>query len=206
MLSVFLLFSGHYRPGGGFSGGLVAGLAFVLRYLVGGQADLGAAVRLRPVAVAGTGLVIAAVTALVPLAAGGAPLDSALLSWHLPLLGEVKWATSLFLDVGVYLVVVGVVLKLLAAVGVSLGEAGRRRPGKGRDPSGERHGGQHGEHPRRDDGRRGGRPVHDRLPPHAATVPDADRPRLHPPGPRHQPAAPGRQRHPGRPRYWTGSR
>ncbi|MBL3666840.1 Na+/H+ antiporter subunit A [Streptomyces sp. M2CJ-2] len=124
VLSVFLLFSGHYRPGGGFSGGLVAGLAFVLRYLVGGRADLGAAVRLRPVAVAGTGLVIAAVTALAPLTVGGTALDSSLLTWHLPLLGEVKWATSLFLDVGVYLLVVGVVLKLLSAVGVSLGEAG----------------------------------------------------------------------------------
>ncbi|WP_406725129.1 hydrogen gas-evolving membrane-bound hydrogenase subunit E [Streptomyces sp. GD-15H] len=124
VLSLFLLFSGHYRPGGGFSGGLVAGLAFVLRYLVGGQADLGAAVRLRPVAVAGTGLVIAAVVGLAPPAVGGTPLDSRLMTWHLPLVGEVKWATSLFLDVGVYLLVVGVVLKLLSAVGVSLGEAG----------------------------------------------------------------------------------
>ncbi|WP_055694414.1 Na+/H+ antiporter subunit A [Streptomyces prasinopilosus] len=123
VLSLFLLFSGHYRPGGGFSGGLVAGLAFVLRYLVGGQADLGAAVRLRPVAIAGTGLVTAAVVALVPLAVGGTPLDSDLVSWHLPLLGEVKWATSLFLDVGVYLLVVGVVLKLLSAVGVTLGRS-----------------------------------------------------------------------------------
>ncbi|MCX2923677.1 Na+/H+ antiporter subunit A [Streptomyces sp. NEAU-W12] len=124
VLSLFLLFSGHYRPGGGFSGGLVAGLAFVLRYLVGGQADLGAAVRLRPVAVAGTGLLIAAVVGLVPLAFGGTPLDSDLVTWHLPLLGEVKWATSVFLDVGVYLLVVGVVLKLLSAVGVSLEVAG----------------------------------------------------------------------------------
>ncbi|MFF3716279.1 Na+/H+ antiporter subunit A [Streptomyces prasinus] len=123
VLSLFLLFSGHYRPGGGFSGGLVAGLAFVLRYLVGGQADLGAAVRLRPVAIAGTGLVTAAVVALVPLAVGGTPLDSDLVSWHLPLVGEVKWATSLFLDVGVYLLVVGVVLKLLSAVGVTLGRS-----------------------------------------------------------------------------------
>lgn len=124
VLSLFLLFSGHYRPGGGFSGGLVAGLAFVLRYLVGGQADLGAAVRLRPVAIAGTGLVIAAVVALAPLAVGGTPLDSDLVTWHLPLVGEVKGATSLFLDVGVYLLVVGVVLKLLSAVGVSLDRGG----------------------------------------------------------------------------------
>ncbi|MFF0109566.1 Na+/H+ antiporter subunit A [Streptomyces hirsutus] len=121
VLSLFLLFSGHYRPGGGFSGGLVAGLAFVLRYLVGGKADLGAAVRLRPVAIAGTGLATAAVVALVPLAVGGTPLDSDLVSWRLPLVGEVKWATSLFFDVGVYLLVVGVVLKLLSAVGVTLG-------------------------------------------------------------------------------------
>ncbi|MZE78124.1 hypothetical protein GTY57_14235, partial [Streptomyces sp. SID5475] len=41
VVSVFLLFSGHSHPGGGFSGGLVAGLACVLRYLVGGRDGLG---------------------------------------------------------------------------------------------------------------------------------------------------------------------
>ena len=37
VFSLYLLFSGHNAPGGGFAGGLVAGLALVLRYLAGGR-------------------------------------------------------------------------------------------------------------------------------------------------------------------------
>ena len=36
VFSVYLLIVGHYGPGGGFAGGLTAGLAFVLRYIAGG--------------------------------------------------------------------------------------------------------------------------------------------------------------------------
>ena len=43
VVSVYLLFAGHNIPGGGFAGGLVAGLAFVARYLAGGRYELGAA-------------------------------------------------------------------------------------------------------------------------------------------------------------------
>ena len=39
-VSLFLLFSGHNAPGGGFAGGLVAGLALVVRYLAGGRYEL----------------------------------------------------------------------------------------------------------------------------------------------------------------------
>ncbi|MFI6012618.1 Na+/H+ antiporter subunit A [Streptomyces sp. NPDC051243] len=122
VLSLFLLFSGHYRPGGGFAGGLVAGQAFVLRYLVGGRADLGAAVRVPAGGVACLGLLLAAAVGLLPLVLGGAPLESTVVTFHPPVVGTVKFATSLFFDIGVYLLVVGVILKLLSAVGVSLGQ------------------------------------------------------------------------------------
>ena len=36
LLGLFLLFTGHNRPGGGFVGGLVAGAAISLRYVAGG--------------------------------------------------------------------------------------------------------------------------------------------------------------------------
>ncbi|CAM5248304.1 Na+/H+ antiporter subunit A [Streptomyces griseomycini] len=120
LLSVYLLFSGHYGPGGGFSGGLVAGQAFVLRYLVGGRADLGAAVRVRASVIVGSGLMLATVVGLLPLALGGVPLESTVVTLHPPVLGTLEFATSLFFDIGVYLLVVGVTLRLLSAVGVSL--------------------------------------------------------------------------------------
>ncbi|MGD9484147.1 Na+/H+ antiporter subunit A [Streptomyces sp. TRM70308] len=119
VLSLFLLLSGHYRPGGGFAGGLVAGQAFILRYLVGGRADLGLAAPVEPGTLAGAGLALAATAGALPLAFGAPPLTSALWEFHLPLLGAVKGSTSLFFDIGVYVLVLGVVLKLLAAAGTS---------------------------------------------------------------------------------------
>ncbi len=43
IVSLYLLFAGHNLPGGGFAGGLVAGMALVMRYVAGGRYELGAA-------------------------------------------------------------------------------------------------------------------------------------------------------------------
>ncbi|SEP81959.1 Na+/H+ antiporter subunit A [Streptomyces radiopugnans] len=117
VLSLYLLYSGHLRPGGGFAGGLVAGQAFTLRYLVGGRADSAFAVPLDPRLVAGGGLALAAAAGLAPLAFGGEPLGGALVSVTLPVLGHLEATTTLVFDTGVYLLVTGVCLKLLSAVG-----------------------------------------------------------------------------------------
>ena len=117
VFSVYLLCVGHYGPGGGFAAGLVAGLAFVLRYLAGGSTDPGALVPVRPPVLMGLGLTVAVLTALAPLLAGAPVLSTAKISVPVPPLGELELVTSLFLDVGVYLLIVGVVLDLLRALG-----------------------------------------------------------------------------------------
>jgi multicomponent Na+:H+ antiporter subunit A len=139
VVSLFLLLSGHYRPGGGFAGGLVAGQAYILRYVVAGAGDVERAVPLRPGHLIGAGLTLAAVTGLTPLAFGRPPLTTTLWTWHLPVLGEVKTSSSLVFDIGVYLLILGVILTLLSAASTSLrapvphlgtgaGTAGGRRP------------------------------------------------------------------------------
>jgi len=65
----------------------------------------------------GLGLTIAVTTALAPLLFGRPVLASAKLTVPLPPLGELEIVTSLFLDVGVYLLIVGVVLDLLRSLG-----------------------------------------------------------------------------------------
>jgi multisubunit Na+/H+ antiporter MnhB subunit len=117
VFSVYLLCVGHYGPGGGFAAGLVAGLAFVLRYVAGGSTDPGAAVPVRGPVLMGLGLTVAVLTALAPLLVGEPVLSSAKLTVPVPLLGELDLVTSLLLDVGVYLLIVGVVLDLLRALG-----------------------------------------------------------------------------------------
>lgn len=120
VFSVYLLLTGHYRPGGGFSGGLVAGLAFVLHYISGGQRTVGAVARVRPPVLVALGLSVAVLTGLAPLLAGAPVLSSTVLAADLPVLGHVKVVTSLFLDLGVYLLIVGVVLDLLRTLGAGI--------------------------------------------------------------------------------------
>ena len=120
VFSLYLLLVGHYSPGGGFSGGLVAGLAFVLRYIAGGDVGFGARVAVRPPVVVGAGLAVAVLSALAPLAVGAQVLTSTKLAVALPLLGEVSVQTNLFLDVGVYLLIVGVVVDLLRSLGAGI--------------------------------------------------------------------------------------
>jgi multicomponent Na+:H+ antiporter subunit A len=117
VFSIYLLVSGHNNPGGGFAAGLVTGLALMVRYLAGGRYELDEAAPVDAGALLGTGLFIATGSGLAPLAFGGAVLQSAMVDLHLPLLGDVHLVTSVFFDVGVYLVVVGLMLDLLRSLG-----------------------------------------------------------------------------------------
>jgi multicomponent Na+:H+ antiporter subunit A len=120
LFSVFLLFSGHNAPGGGFAAGLVAGLALAVRYLAGGRAELSAAAPVDAGRVLGIGLFVAVGTAAAAMLLGGEVLQSALLEIHLPVLGQVHLVTSVLFDMGVYLVVIGLVLDILRSLGAEV--------------------------------------------------------------------------------------
>ncbi|MBF4620436.1 Na+/H+ antiporter subunit A [Clavibacter sp. VKM Ac-2542] len=120
VVSVYLLFSGHNLPGGGFAGGLLAGMALVARYLAGGRYELGAAAPVDAGRVLGTGLVFAVGTAIVPLVFGADALTSTWIDTEVPFVGHVEFVTSTFFDVGVYLVVVGLTLDVLRSLGAEV--------------------------------------------------------------------------------------
>jgi multicomponent Na+:H+ antiporter subunit A len=117
VFSLYLLFAGHNQPGGGFVGGLVAGAAFVLRYVAGGRAALRAAVPIDPGIPVGGGLVLAAGTGMAAWLFGGQFLESGKVELDLPVLGMLKATSALPFDTGVYLVVVGLVLAVLRTLG-----------------------------------------------------------------------------------------
>ncbi|MDT0203464.1 Na+/H+ antiporter subunit A [Nocardioides sp. AE5] len=120
VLSIYLLFAGHNHVGGGFAAGMVTGLALVVRYLAGGRYELDEAAPVDAGMLMGTGLFVATASALAPMAFGGAVLQSAELTFHLGPLGDPHLVTSTFFDVGVYLVVVGLLLDLLRTFGSRL--------------------------------------------------------------------------------------
>ena len=90
------------------------------QYLAGGRRELNAAAPVDAGLVLGTGLLIAVGTGAAALVAGGQVLQSALVDVTLPVLGHVHFATSACFDVGVYLVVVGLVLEILRSLGGEL--------------------------------------------------------------------------------------
>lgn len=117
LFSVYLLAAGHNQPGGGFAGGLVAGVVVVLAWSAGGEDAVRSLVPIRSSALLGTGLSLSAGTGFVSLLAGGAFLESGYLEFSIPLVGTVKAVSALAFDAGVYLVVVGMTLALVRAIG-----------------------------------------------------------------------------------------
>lgn len=120
LLSFYLLLTGHNTPGGGFAGGLVAGLALVARYLTGGRDELGATVPVDAGRILGAGLALASTMAILPLFFGQAALSSAWIDLDLGPLGIVPIVTSTLFDIGVYLVVFGLVLDVLRSLGAEV--------------------------------------------------------------------------------------
>jgi multicomponent Na+:H+ antiporter subunit A len=124
LFSVYLMFAGHNLPGGGFAGGLIAGLALMVRYLAGGRAELDTAAPVDAGAVLGSGLVIAALSGVVPALLGHNPFQSGIFDVPVGPFGAVHLVTSLFFDIGVYLVVVGLSLDVLRSLGGGIDKQG----------------------------------------------------------------------------------
>ncbi|MBM7440633.1 Na+/H+ antiporter subunit A [Streptomyces sp. HB132] len=119
VLSLYLLFCAENMPGGGFVAGLVAGLGLITRYLAGGRFELAEAAPLQPGLFTGLGLFLSTAVALGGLAEG-----TVLHAWtyhgHLPVFGDYHLSTSLVFDFGVYLLVLGVVLDIVRALGAKV--------------------------------------------------------------------------------------
>ena len=97
-----------------------------MRYLAGGRYELDEAMPVDAGVVLGGGLFVAAISALSPLAFGGQVLQSFVLETDVPLLGHVKLVSSLFFDIGVFLVIIGLVLDLLRSLGSGIDRHIRR--------------------------------------------------------------------------------
>ncbi|WP_420112901.1 Na+/H+ antiporter subunit A [Pseudactinotalea sp.] len=124
LYALFLLFSGHNAPGGGFAAGMVAGIGLVIRYLAGGRYELGEAAPVLPGALLGTGLFLSAGGGMVPLLFGGTVLQSVDLEFTAGIFGEVHVVSTLVFDVGVFLVVVGLLLDILRTLGAEVDRQG----------------------------------------------------------------------------------
>jgi multicomponent Na+:H+ antiporter subunit A len=120
VLSIYLLFAGHNRPGGGFVGGLVMAAAIALRYVAGGLDEVRSITSIPPWTFLAVGLALAAGTALVPVVLGSGPLDQSAIELDLPLLGPAKATSATVFDTGVYAIVLGLLLMVFEGLGEPL--------------------------------------------------------------------------------------
>lgn len=114
LFSIFILLRGHYLPGGGFVGGLVASIAFVLHAFANGLNNTRTLLRVHPAFFMPLGLAFAFISGLAPLFAG-LPFMTAV--WYpdpSPVVGTV--GSPLFFDAGVYLVVIGASLTIIFTI------------------------------------------------------------------------------------------
>lgn len=121
LFAMFLLLRGHNQPGGGFVGGLVIALSFVLYSIAFGVEASRRALLVQPATLLGVGLLVALASGL-PAVIAGQPYMTA--QWTEIPFGQTAIAvgTPLVFDIGVFLAVVGVVLTIaftLAEVSLS---------------------------------------------------------------------------------------
>lgn len=114
LVSIYVTFRGHNAPGGGFAGGLIMGAAVVLRYLAEGMPGV-RNMRLDPIMLIATGLGVAVATSTAPLLFGKNVMDSQIWDIGLPLIGEIHFSSAGVFDIGVHILVVGVVVAVLLA-------------------------------------------------------------------------------------------
>lgn len=108
LFSLYVLFHGHYSPGGGFQGGTIAAAAIILMRLVAGEKSWGMG-RDKALLLACAGVGLYTVIGIGAMIFGGVFLDYAALPINLPP-AEVRALSTLVVETGIGLSVMGVMV------------------------------------------------------------------------------------------------
>lgn len=110
VFAVYMFFRGHDKPGGGFIAGLIACIPLMIHSMVFGQKNTRTTFRINPRTVAGLGLLLALVSGMFGMVTGNPYLSALWVNASVPLIGKI--GTPIFFDLGVCMVVTGVVLEI----------------------------------------------------------------------------------------------
>lgn len=115
--SLYLLYSGHNQPGGGFIGALVASSAFILLAMAFGMKSFERFVPVDFRKITAFGLMIAFLTGAGSFLFKVPFLTHSFGHIELPLIGSLELATAMIFDLGVYLTVLGVTMTIIFTIG-----------------------------------------------------------------------------------------
>ena len=114
LFSLFVLIRGHYLSGGGFVGGLIASIAFVLHSFAYNTRRTVALFKYNPMYLIPTGLMMYIFSVLLQTLIGDPFMTGVWFAESVVVIGA--FGTALIFDLGVYLVVIGVVLTILFTI------------------------------------------------------------------------------------------
>jgi len=115
-LAVYLFFSGHNTPGGGFVGGLVLASAFVLLCLAYDIETVQRGIPFDFKLVAALGAFIVVATGLGSMFFGVSFLSQTFAYFEVPVFGVMQLSTVTLFESGVALAVVGVVVTIILSI------------------------------------------------------------------------------------------
>lgn len=118
LFSIFTLLRGHYLPGGGFVGGIIAATAFVLHSFAFGLRRTRQLLRVNPRTFMPFGLGLALFAACLPVFQGLPIMTGLWLDEPLPVLGLI--GSAFIFDTGVYFVVLGAALTIIFSISESV--------------------------------------------------------------------------------------
>ncbi len=116
MIAAYLLFRGHNLPGGGFIAGLLTAAAFILQFVAAGRAPIARLLPFRPDLLVALGLALATLTGVGAQLFDYPFLTSTYGHLEVPVLGDFELATAFLFDLGVFLVVAGITLRILLTI------------------------------------------------------------------------------------------
>jgi len=135
VLSVYLFLRGHDLPGGGFAGGVVMAIGFLLQYLAANARWVEDQLTVLPVRWIASGMLIAVATGAGAWLFGYPFLTAHARYVHVPWIGDVPAATALLFDLGVFSLVVGATLLMLIAIAhQSIRSSRKQREPEEKDP------------------------------------------------------------------------
>jgi multicomponent Na+:H+ antiporter subunit B len=117
IFSVFIFFTGHYTPGGGFVGGLLTSGAIVLLLLAFDLETVNKILPFNYINMIAIGLLFSIGTGAGALFFNVSFLTHAYTHIEIPILGDISLHTATLFDLGVFLVVVGVTMTIIQTIG-----------------------------------------------------------------------------------------
>ncbi|MGQ1891142.1 MnhB domain-containing protein [Thermophagus sp. OGC60D27] len=109
--AVFLLLRGHNNPGGGFIAGIIAASGFLLYGIVFGSEAVLKKLGTNPRYVIGAGLLLAFVSAILPIFFQKPPMTALWIS-----IGSYHLGTPLLFDTGVFVLVTGMIVSIITNI------------------------------------------------------------------------------------------